>query len=65
MIFPEFLKNTEKIKYLYGKVTGKYKNGLDIAGGRGTDITAASTANVYIYDQGGSIHQKLHWAAWT
>lgn len=51
-------ENTEKIKYLYGKVTGKYKNGLDIAGGRGTDITAASTANVYIYGQGGSIHTK-------
>ena len=42
-------ENTYRIKYLYGKVTGKYKNGLDITDGCGTDIAIASTANVYLY----------------
>ena len=55
MTIPE---NTDKVKYYYGKVTDINKRSLDITGGRGTDITAASATNVYVYDDGAGSNNK-------
>ena len=44
--------DTDKVKYYYGEVTDINKRSLDITGGRGGDISAASATNVYVYDSG-------------
>ena len=49
--------NTDKVKYYYGEVTDINRRSLDITPADakdhpGTDITAASATNVYVYDSG-------------